>query len=75
MPKMKKMAPKPGQPLAQIFPVLGDLFPRSSGIILVYGYLPVMPMALGSAFVMVVASLLTKPPGQAALKKYFSEHV
>ncbi len=67
-------APKPGQPLVQIFPVLGDLFLRSPGNVLVYGYLPVMPMVLGSAFFMAVVSLLTKPPGRATLEKYFPAH-
>ena len=65
------MAPKPGQPLVQIFPVLGDLFLRSPGNILVFGYLPVMPMVLGSAFCMVVFSLCTKPPGRVTIDKYF----
>ena len=65
------LAPKPGQPLVQIFPVLGDLFLRSPGNVLVYGYLPVMPMVLGSAFCMVAGSLLTKPPGRATMGKYF----
>lgn len=65
------MAPKPGQPLVQIFPALVDLFLRSPGNVLVYGYLPVMPMVLGSAFVMILVSLVTKPPGRATLEKYF----
>ena len=65
------LAPKPGQPLVQIFPVLGDLFLRSPGNVLVHGYLPVMPTVLGSAFCMVVVSLLTKPPGRATMEKYF----
>ena len=65
------LAPKPGQPLVQIFPLLGDLFLRSPGNVLVYGYLPVMPMVLGSAFCMVVVSLLTKAPTRATLEKYF----
>jgi Na+/proline symporter len=65
------LAPKPGQPLMQIFPMLGDLFQRSPGNVLVYGYLPVMPMVLGSAFLMGVVSLLTNAPSQATLQKYF----
>lgn len=65
------LAPKPGQPLVQIFPMLGDLFLRSPGNVLVYGYLPVMPMVLGSAFCMVIVSLLTKAPTRATLEKYF----
>jgi len=65
------LAPKPGQPFVQIFPAFGDLLLRSSSGVLVHGYLPVLPMVLGSAFFMVMGSLLTKPPGLATLNKYF----
>lgn len=65
------IAPKPGQPFVQIFPALGDLFLRSPGSLLVYGYLPVLPMVLGSAALMVGVSLVTRPPSQATLDKYF----
>jgi Na+/proline symporter len=65
------LAPKPGEPLVQIFPLLGDLFLRSPGNVLVYGYLPVMPMVLGSALLMGLVSLLTRAPSQATLEKYF----
>ena len=65
------LAPKPGQSFVQIFPVLGDLFLRSPGNVLVYGFLPVMPMVLGSAFFMGIVSLLTKAPSRATLEKYF----
>jgi SSS family solute:Na+ symporter len=65
------IAPKPGQAFVQIFPALGDMFLRSPGSLLVYGYLPVLPMVLGSAALMVIVSLLTKPPSQATLEKYF----
>lgn len=65
------LAPRPGQPLVPIFPDLGDLFLRSPGGLLVYGYLPVLPMVLGSALLMVLGSLLTRPPGRTTLEKYF----
>jgi SSS family solute:Na+ symporter len=65
------IAPKPGQPLVQIFPMLGDLFLRSPGNVLVYGFLPVMPMVLGSAFFMVAGSLFSKAPSRATIEKYF----
>ncbi len=45
---------------------------RTFSLSIVFGYLPVMPLVLGSAFVMVVVSLLTKAPGRATLEKYFS---
>ena len=65
------LAPKPGQALVPIFPALGDLLLRSPSNVLVFGYLPVLPMVLGSALFMVVGSLLTQPPGRATLEKYF----
>jgi len=63
---------KPGQTF-QIFPALGDMFLRSRppGTVTIYGFLPVMFMTLGSAFWMVAGSLLTRPPSQATLDRYF----
>ena len=64
--------PPPGPPKPfQIFPALGDLLVRTPGNVTVYGFLPVMPMCLGSALLMVIVSLLTQPPSQATLDKYF----
>ena len=64
--------PPPGPPKPfPIFPELGNLFVRTPGNVTVYGFLPVMPMCLGSALIMIVASLLTRPPSQATLDKYF----
>jgi len=65
------IAPKPGQPFVQILPGAGDLFLRSPSNVLVFGYLPVLPMVLGSALFMMLGSLLTRPPGRATLDKYF----
>ena len=65
------LAPKPGQPLVPIFPELGNLLLRSPGNVLVYGFLPVLPMCLGSALLMVVGSLLTRPPSAATIEKFF----
>ena len=66
------IAPKPGQPSALIFPALGHLFERSVANVTVFGFLPVVPMVLGSALCMIVFSLLTKPPTQATIDKYFN---
>jgi hypothetical protein len=33
----------------------------------------VFPMVVGSALCMIVASLLTRPPSQATLERYFPE--
>ncbi|MCC7376370.1 MAG: sodium:solute symporter family protein [Verrucomicrobiales bacterium] len=65
------IAPRPGQPPVPIFPALGELFLRSPSNVLVHGYLPVLPMVLGSAFFMVLGSLVTRPPSPATLEKYF----
>lgn len=65
------MVPKPGQPPVQIFPALGDLFQRSIANVTVYGFLPVVPMVLGSALLMVLVSLVTRPPSEQTLSRYF----
>lgn len=59
--------PKP----AVIFPALGDMLQRSPTNVLVYGYLPVMPITLISALLMWIVSLLTPPPSRRTLDKYF----
>lgn len=58
-------------PPVQIFPALGDMFLRSTATVTVYGFLPVMPMVIISALLMVLVSLATQPPSQATLDKYF----
>ncbi len=69
------IAPKPGQPATVIFQSLGNMFLRTPGNITIYGYLPVVPMCIGSAILMVIGSLFTSPPSQATLEKYFpSKH-
>jgi hypothetical protein len=57
---------------AQIFPVLGEMFLRGKGGVTVYGFLPVMPMTLICAGLMVVGSLLSRPPKAEIIAKYFS---
>jgi SSS family solute:Na+ symporter len=64
-------APKPGQPPVLIFPALGHLFERTLANVTVYGYLPVVPMVLGSAVCMIVFSLLSRPPSRQTIEKYF----
>ena len=66
------IAPKPGQPMALIFPALGHLFERTTANVTVYGFLPVVPMVLGSAVCMVLFSLFTRPPSTATIQKYFA---
>src|SRR5258708_5857577 len=65
------MVPKPGQLPVRIFPQLGDLFQRTIANVTVYGFLPVVPMVFGSALLVILVSLLTSPPSQATIDKYF----
>ena len=64
-------APKPGQPPALIFPALGHLVERSTANVTIYRFLPVVPMVCGSAFLMFLVSLLTPPPSNATIERYF----
>ncbi|MBE7466296.1 MAG: sodium:solute symporter family protein [Planctomycetes bacterium] len=65
------IAPKPGQPPVAIYPEWGQFLLRTPGNVTVYGFLPVMPMCLGSAVLVVLVSLLTPPPSRATLDRYF----
>jgi hypothetical protein len=47
------------------------VFARTPGNVTVWGYLPVVPMVLGSAALMVGVSLLTRPPSSATIERYF----
>lgn len=62
---------KPGPGTVQIFPALGDMFLRSRGGVTVYGFLPVMWITLICAALVVVVSLITKPPRAEIIAKYF----
>jgi hypothetical protein len=57
----------------RIFPELGDMFLRGPVNVTVYGFLPVFPMVVGSALLMLFVSLLTPPPSKATIDKYFSK--
>jgi SSS family solute:Na+ symporter len=65
------MAPKPGHPPVAVFPALGALFERSTANVTVYGFLPVVPMVLGSVLSMILGSLLSEPPSRATVDRYF----
>ncbi|MRR30572.1 sodium:solute symporter family protein, partial [bacterium] len=64
-------APKPGEAPVPIFQVLGHLFERSAANVMVYGFLPVVPMVAGSALLVIVVSLLTRPPSPDTIRRYF----
>ncbi|PYJ07341.1 MAG: hypothetical protein DME25_04105 [Verrucomicrobia bacterium] len=50
------------------------LFLNPRGDVMVWnGFMTVVPMVLGSALLMVLVSLITRPPGQATIEKYFSK--
>ena len=71
-PGARPGGPPPAAPQpVRVFPQLGDLFLRGPTNVTVYGYLPVMPMVLGSALLMIVVSLLTRPPSRETLDRYF----
>ncbi len=63
--KKKPITAKP------IFPELGPVFMRSATQVTIFGYLPVVPMVLGSALLMILFSLGTKPPRKETIEKYF----
>ena len=50
---------------------LGDMFLRNPTTVTIYGFLPVVPMVLGSALWMLLVSLLTRPPTKETIEKYF----
>ncbi|MBC7528827.1 MAG: hypothetical protein H7308_14935 [Chthonomonadaceae bacterium] len=55
----------------QIYPSLGNLFLRNATQVTVFGYLPVVPMVFGSALLMILVSLGTRPPSEATMRKYY----
>jgi Na+/proline symporter len=40
----------------------------------IYGFLPVVPMVIGSCVLMIAVSLLTPPPAAATVARYFGSH-
>jgi SSS family solute:Na+ symporter len=66
-------APAPGPPLV-VWTLGGvEILARTPSGTSVYGFMPVVPMVIVSAFLMVVVSLVTSKPRQATLEKYFSK--
>jgi SSS family solute:Na+ symporter len=68
-------APAPG-PSTVIWSLGGsDVLTRTPGGTAVFGFLPVVPMVLGSALLMYVVSLVTRKPAPSTLARYFGgEH-
>lgn len=64
--------PKPNHVLAS-WSLGGQPFLSTNGVgyLNIFGCMPVVPMVLGSCLAVIIASLLTRPPSQATLDKYF----
>ena len=67
-------APAPGPSI--VFWSLGgtEVLARTPGGTTVFKFMPVVPMVLVSALLMVVVSLATKKPAQSTIAKYFGGH-
>jgi solute:Na+ symporter, SSS family len=66
-------APAPGPPVV-VWRLFGlDALARTPGGTAVFGFLPVVPMVLGSALLMWIVSAVTSKPSAATIAKYFPE--
>jgi len=66
---------KPTEVVINGLTILGHKFLSLSpggGKLFIFGFMPVVFMVLGSALCMIVVSLLTTPPSEATLRKYFT---
>jgi Na+/proline symporter len=64
-------APAPGPPVV-VWRLFGlDALARTPGGTAVFGYMPVVPMVLGSALLMAVVSAVTPKPSAATIARYF----
>jgi solute:Na+ symporter, SSS family len=64
-------APAPGPPTVSLALGGAEIVARTPGGTAIYGFMPVVPMVLGSALLMLVVSLLTKKPRESTVEKYF----
>jgi SSS family solute:Na+ symporter len=64
-------APAPGPPIAHWSPGGFDVLARTAGGTAVFGFMPVVPMTIVSALLMIVVSLLTAKPRQESIDRYF----
>jgi SSS family solute:Na+ symporter len=66
-------APAPG-PATVVWSLFGsEVLARTPGGTAVFGFMPVVPMVIVSALLMVVVSLVTSKPRQTTLAKYFDK--
>jgi Na+/proline symporter len=64
-------APAPGPAIVLWAPGGVEALTRTPGGTAVFGFMPVVPMVIGSVLLMIVVSLLTKKPNASTLGKYF----
>jgi SSS family solute:Na+ symporter len=65
-------APLPGRPPIVIASWGGlEVLARTAGGTTVFRFMPVVPMVIGSALLMIIGSLLTKTPSETTIKRYF----
>ncbi len=64
-------APAPGPPIVAWAIGGTEVLSRTPGGTAVFGFMPVVPMVLMSAVLMVIVSLVTSKPKQATIAKYF----
>jgi solute:Na+ symporter, SSS family len=64
-------APAPGPATVLWAPGGVEALTRTPGGTAVFGFMPVVPMVIGSTLLMIVVSLLTKKPNASTLVKYF----
>jgi solute:Na+ symporter, SSS family len=64
-------APAPGPPTVLWAPGGVEVLSRTPGGTAVFGFMPVVPMVIGSVLLMIVVSLLTTKPNASTLTKYF----
>jgi len=66
-------APAPGPAMVLWAPGGINVLSRTPGGTAIFGFLPVVPMVIGSALLMIVVSLLTQKPAASTLAKYFGD--
>ena len=64
-------APAPGPPMVVWAPGGVEVLSRTAGGMAILGFMPVVPMLLISAALMIIVSALTPKPGAAAVGRYF----
>jgi solute:Na+ symporter, SSS family len=66
-------APAPGPPTVCLAIGGAEIVARTPGGTAILGFMPVVPMVLGSALLMLVVSLLTRKPREETIRKYFAQ--